>query len=225
MWIADIPNTPPSSSPVVMVAEAGQLQPQNTLGVCETANGKMLISPRFNAQSYMYQFFGKDGFAYGATAKIIQPPKHGILAISEGTDPNNYFFDYTPDQLPSGTKDYFVVSVENKGVTVNIRYYIYIDYLQPNEPADVNYCGDKQFWKISQDANGNQVLTLIASPASATPDTTLSSSSLSSWLSLAQLDGKIADLSGVNFSVSDLPAKNGDRFILKSELARLSRTV
>lgn len=161
MWIADVPNAPPSSSPVVMVAEARSQQTQNILGVCEMANGTIEIVPTLDAGSYMAQFKGKENFSYGATAKIIQSPKHGTLLLTDVTSPNIYAYSYTPEQLPSGTKDYFVVSVENGGVTVNIRYYIYINFLDPNEPADVNFCGEKQFWKISKDPNGNNILTAI----------------------------------------------------------------
>jgi len=140
MWIADVPNLPPSSTPVVMIAQDSQQRAKNILGVCKMANGKTDIFPTYDAGSYMAQFYGNDAFSYGASAKVIQAPKHGTLLLTDVTSPDTYVYSYDPDQLPSGTKDYFVVSVENKGVTVNIRYYIYIDILGPNEPADVNYC-------------------------------------------------------------------------------------
>lgn len=127
---------------VVMVAQANNTQQtQNILGACKLANGKTEISPTLDAGRYMYYFYGQNVSFIGATAKIIQPPKHGTLSLTEGTDPNNYFYDYTPDQLPAGTKDYFVVAVENNGVTVNIRYYIYIDILGTDEPSGIYYCG------------------------------------------------------------------------------------
>ncbi|HEY6095000.1 MAG TPA: hypothetical protein VIU93_08615 [Gallionellaceae bacterium] len=153
MFTMDIPDVPVHATPIVLaqadVVRNSAQETKNILGVCEMAHGKTDVFPTYNAGSYMAQFKGKDNFSYGASVKVIQSPKQGTLLLTDVTSPDTYVYSYTPDKLPTGTKDYFVVSVENKGVTVNIRYYIYIDILGPNEPADVNYCGDKQFWKIS----------------------------------------------------------------------------
>jgi hypothetical protein len=165
--------------------------------------GKQInLSPLFFkslAQSYLDQFYSnstyKNIFAFGSTVKIIQQPKFGILQIPTEYGSDSYAYEYIPNKLSSGTKDSFIVSVYNQGITVIIHYYIYIDILEAGEPSDINYCGDKQFWKISSDldVNGNGVIVA-------------DNEVLASWLNAAHLDVNLSDLSGVTLKLADLPS-------------------
>ncbi|MCX7147909.1 MAG: Ig-like domain-containing protein [Rhodocyclales bacterium] len=155
MWIGDVPTSPASNSPTVMVAEASRgtkqtLQTEQILGICQTIQGRAEIRPMSDADIYMFRFRQKDGFSSGANAKIIQQPKNGMLSLSPNSDPKFNKYDYTPNPSSSngGRDDYFVMSVEKDGVRVEVRYYIIIESV---DDAHFEYC-DKQLWKISADS-------------------------------------------------------------------------
>ena len=86
MLIADIPNTPPSTPAVVMVAEAnsGQRVSQDghVLGVCDVVNinegGQLNASPVTQANAYFRTHDAKIDFE-SAKISVIQQPKHGHL--------------------------------------------------------------------------------------------------------------------------------------------------
>jgi len=122
-------------------------QSRQVLGVCETIQGQAEIRPTYEAQAYMYRFRHIDGFGAGASAKIIQQPKAGVLSPTPDSDPKNYWYNYVPNENSSNDlrDDSFVISVENNGVSVEVRYYIHIESVD-----EVRYelC-DKRLWKIS----------------------------------------------------------------------------
>jgi len=206
MWIGDAPMLPPSSNPVVMIAEASRgnekaLQSEKILGICRTMKVAESIHPLSNAQSYMYQFHHMDLFSDGATAKIIQPPKDGVLELSPYSDPSHYVYVYTPNPNPSPTgdwrKDSFVMSVENKGVTVQIRYYMNI---QSKDEVLYELC-DKPFWKISTTGSTPLDLATVEHNASLSALLANASQALTGFADLP--NGALGQTTGTTITLDD----------------------
>lgn len=151
MWIGDMVTQLPADSSIVMVADFSSknkgVSSKKILGVCETIQGKESIRPTYDVQSYMYRFRQVDGFIAGARVRVIATPKEGVLELELGSDPNDYWYSYTPNSsdLHEYREDSFVMEVENHGVMVEIRYYINIE--SPEEVL-IPLC-DKDSWKIS----------------------------------------------------------------------------
>ncbi len=125
-------------------------QTKQVLGVCKTIQGLAEIYPTSDAAAYMYRFRHIDRFDAGAPSdKIIQQPKNGVLQLSPYTNPGNPYkvYQYVPNETSSNDwrDDSFVITIENNGVSVEVRYHIHIESVD-----EVRYelC-DKQMWKIS----------------------------------------------------------------------------
>jgi hypothetical protein len=210
MLIADIPNAPPSTSPVVMVAQANtgiqtSAQSAHVMGICNLVNltksPQADIFPLITANGY---FITHDATVNPSTAKItiLQQPKHGRV------EPTNLDGDWSATRyLPNVGylgNDSVIIQVEGKGYKVELHYFLAV-----TEDAGQTYNPDSvckgSWWIISKDTNGNSVLTALASPVAATPNTTLTNDSLSAWLALVQQDAKLADMSGVTATLADLP--------------------
>ncbi|MDX1251082.1 MAG: hypothetical protein IDH49_02270 [Gammaproteobacteria bacterium] len=99
MWIPDMPDVPPQSPAVVMIAKADQAQSsgkkaKHILGVCKLVKqydageyeNSVDISPDINADTYFWFYATKKrdtNFGGDARVKVVEEPKHGILAPSE----------------------------------------------------------------------------------------------------------------------------------------------
>jgi hypothetical protein len=192
------------------------------LGVCKATNYPAGIKPTLDAKEYFYQYLHND-FDFDFTpdsnnrtdtsVRIIAQPKHGHLEqqYPDATGFKKFSYQYIPDDNYEGY-DKFVMEISAGGNTVHIYYTMavasgpIVGMNEQGERTDSTLC-DRPYWKISAilDSYGNTTAVDYLSPLASTIDTTLTSDSLSSWLNLAKLDGKIADMSGVNVSVADLP--------------------
>ena len=156
-----------------------------------------------------HQVIGDADF-FAAKVTLLQAPSHGELKLYKSTEGGWYFSsNYSYEGSDSAT-----VLVEIGGYKVKVIYHF---VLMPHVPGstdegtatdDKSICPNGYIWKISStvDPSGNSTISSIEYlPADLGTGDTLTSSSLNDWLSLAQLDGKIADLSGINVTVADLP--------------------
>jgi hypothetical protein len=218
MFIPDMPNVPPQDAPV-MIAQANQSQSGaaakvRTLGVCSPKPNKYYsadngLIPITSAGKYLLGYENRTPPAT-ATTTILQPPKHGVLRLvtqadvgtilepgGDPVDPAAGLYLYLPDPDYVG-KDTATIQVDfGDGLKVNVKYFFQAVSGGLGDDWVGDYCSKTgPFWKISStlDASGNSTITSIEylSPFASTTGTTLSSDSLSSWLSLAQLDGKVA---------------------------------
>jgi len=205
MWIPDMPNVPPQDAPV-MIAQANQDQSGSssatrTLGVCAPSpnNNYSLenVSEPIHAASYYLEQIEKRSPPASATTTILQAPKHGVLRLVTEADgdtfgegrfvPSDQLYVYLPDSNYVGN-DTAIIQVDfGNGLKVNVKYY----FQAINEGLSDDWMGDYcsktgVYWKISStlDANGNSTISVEhVAPASGTPDNTLTSDSLSAWLS------------------------------------------
>jgi len=228
MFIPDMPNVPPQEVPV-MIAQASQAQgtsvTEHAIGVCDpignmpgvAPNLTNTISPKIQAQIY-FNLYAHQKIDGTATVTVLQNPKHGVLRLvteadrgslfssdSGPTDPaNNPLYVYLPEQGYLGN-DSVTMLVDIGGKRVKEVYYFKVVDHPVNNDGDAEICTSGPFWKISSslDSNGNSTITSVehVSLTSSTPDT-LTSDSLSAWLSLAQLDAKVADMSGLMSSLN-----------------------
>ncbi len=179
MFIADIPNAPPSTPVIVMVAQANtsqqtSAQREHVLGVCDVVNvngtGQVRAYPTVNANSY---FRTHDATINPGTAKItiLQQPKHGSLEPDSRGDWGDA--KYIPNDGYLGS-DSFIIQVEGSGYTVKLKYFIAVtdDW---GVSANPNPICKGPIWKISLDANGNQILTAVNYPSPFTNSTGSSS--------------------------------------------------
>jgi len=220
-------DVPPQYTPVI-VAQASQAKQANydrTIGVCHpienqeesrlsAVNG---ISPIMAAVTYIEDIerhkFEKSTFVsvyQNAKMTLLQAPKHGELLLD--SDSGAYFSsDYSYEGPDSAT---VLVEVGDYKVKVIYHFVLMSDVPGSSEQGTATdnkrICPNGYIWKISStlDANGNSTITSIdylpsvaASSGTAITDT----DALNSWLALAQLDGKVADMSGVNITFADLP--------------------
>ncbi len=224
MFVPDMPNVPPQDVPV-MIAQANQAQPSDvtttrTIGVCSPVpnsnysaeNGLVPIGAAgFYLRSYEHQQVQDIG-----TVTVLQQPKHGVLRLVTQADGNNFgegtfdpaagLYVYLPEQGYLGN-DKAVMLVEIAGVKVKVVYYFQAVEGPLGNYGTQDYCSKTGTqWKISStlDANGTSTISSVDYvPADlGTTNTTLTSSSLDSWLSLAQLDGALKKLKGpgsINF--------------------------
>jgi hypothetical protein len=162
MWIADAA-TMPETNPVVIVAEAktqaqAHQNAQYTIGVCITANniGNAItnIHSTYDAGA-LQRLYGLNLSGSWSKVEVIQRPKNGTLQPSPYSSEQEGFYQYTPnsslsDGLVIGEEyeDYFVIKVQNDGITVNIRYYVKISIVPPNEAPREDQCPEHA-WKIS----------------------------------------------------------------------------
>lgn len=177
----DLPPAPPQDRPM-MVAQADQALQQaaakeNIMGVChpvpnaiapEGARVEYVIAPNFSAQYYFsqYEHIKVQG---AATVTVLQGPKHGVLlpvtaenAASIG--PSRYvegsnLYAYFPDKGYIG-KDRATLLVNFGGQKVKVVYFFQsLDHPLGNTGGN-DACEKTGYqWKISQDSNGNPVLT------------------------------------------------------------------
>jgi len=201
MFPIDLPTAPPQEQPM-MVALADQAPQQaaakeRIMGVChavpnamapEGARMEYVIDPSFSAQYYFSQYEHKT-VQGAATVSVLQGPKHGALMLTtaanwasiapgpygEGNDTYAYF----PDKGYIGN-DRATILVDFGGQKVKVVYFFQsLDHPLGNT-GDAEACAKTGFqWKISQDANGNPVLTAVAPPD--TTGATLTNTSLSDW--------------------------------------------
>ena len=175
MWVPDLPDMPPQSSAIVMIAQAKQ--PPNvvnntgrTLGVCELVSAnqgertQLEISPGQDATQYLWRFDKNTEANFGdGKVTILQKPKHGRLtndvwdaakgdfvpqpADARQFDLNQY--QYLPEKDYDG-KDFAVMQVEKNGIKIKIHYFIHV-----SSEVNASYLCERKNgpWKISQSAN------------------------------------------------------------------------
>ena len=216
MFIPDMPNAPPQNVPV-MIVQANQAQASNattarTIGICAASPNQNyslenVIEPIGSSQDY-FQMYENRTVTGPATVTVLQQPKHGVLRLvtqadvgtilpsgGDPVDPAAGLYFYLPESAYVGN-DSATILVDFGSVKVTVKYYFHAI----NGPVGDNwiqeYCAPKgMYWKISStlDANGASTLTSVEHvPAVASTPDTLTSDSLSAWLSLAQLDAKVA---------------------------------
>jgi predicted chitinase len=225
MLIPDMYAAPPQSPTIVMVAQTNQAQ-DNTkaagraIGVCELVeNDETMnvasISAISSAELYIQEYEHLGDFTEedvnSEKATILQLPKHGTLG--KDTEPTlNGMYIYTPNKGYVG-KDFAVVLVEIKGIKIKVFYYFHVLDHETTGLWNLE-CGKKGGqWKISQDANGNSVLTAV----DYLPTLTGNSTSASDAAALAGTLGKglagsfatsgtSTSLStGITLNIADLP--------------------
>jgi VCBS repeat-containing protein len=171
MLIMDMPDVPPQSAFIVMVAQntppkqTGQ-ESERAMGVCKAVDSseyrnehgetyyrtQVEVSPESDAATYLeryehrYGYRGLDDSSLKIT--ILKEPKHGTLFSQEKGK-------YEADIGYEG-EDFASVLVESKGIKVKILYYFKI---APAEPPDFQslMCGDRWRWKISSVPNAESV--------------------------------------------------------------------
>jgi VCBS repeat-containing protein len=213
MLIADLPNAPPSTSPVVIVAQANSgeqtaAQSAHVMGICDVLNltrsSQVDLFPLGYANGY---FMTHDATINPGTAKItiIQQSKHGRVEPTN-TDGDWRYIRYVPDDSYLGS-DSVVLQVEGNGYKVELHYFLAVtdDAGQTYNPDPV--C-KASWWIISQDSNGSPILVAVATPSLPVSNVTnpaADTASLSSWLDLAQDYNKLIDQSGVSVTYAALP--------------------
>lgn len=232
MILSDVPNSPPSASPVIVLAQVdrGSQRAANAphvMGICDVLNltrsPQADVFPVIDANSFYFR--GKGNIdPTTATITVVQQPRHGILEPNPGWDSARYL----PNDGYLGD-DSFVITVEGNGQKVELRHFLFVtDEVGATENTNP-VCKGMPWWKISQDANGNPVLTVMALAVLVTPDTVLTNDSLTSWLNLAQLDGKLADMSNVTVTVAGngwfvdttpslIPTTNPNKWVAKGAI-------
>jgi hypothetical protein len=207
MLIADIPNTPPSTPAIVMVAQANTGQQiakdGHILGVCDVVNvngyPQADASPVTLANAY---FMTHDATIDPGTAKItiLQQPKHGYLKPDSNGDWR--YAIYKPNDGYLGN-DSFVMQVEGSGYTVKLKYFIAVtnDFGVTENPNPI--CKG-QIWKISQDANGTSTLTSVNYLPSISNNASVTGATLTSILGKGLASSLDANTSGVTLNIADL---------------------
>lgn len=178
MLIPDMPAAPPQTSPIVMIAQANQAQDSTkkagrVLGVCKVvANEKERypnstdLSAVSEAENYLTSYENRADLtvedAAAAKTTVLSQPKHGTLKEDSSLNGKYYYF---PDFGYVG-KDSAEVLAEIKGVIVKVRFFIHVLEYREKDAYDAN-CNEAPTnpWKISQDANGNNILTAVNSPS------------------------------------------------------------
>ena len=184
----DLPSMPPQEQPVLL-AQADQAQQraaanERILGVChpvpnaiapEGARVEYVIDPSYSAQDYFYYYEYRE-VSGKAEVTVLQGPKHGTLqrvtAANVATiGPGKYvegsnLYAYFPDTGYIGD-DRATILVNFGGQTVKVVYFFKsLDHPLGNTGL-VDECAKTGLkWKISQDANGNPVLTATKGPGS-----------------------------------------------------------
>lgn len=222
MAISDMPNVPPQNVPVLIAqatqAQAGDTAKVRALGQCYpvTSNyygGENTLSPLVAAKSYFLLYEPQMTFTGPATVTVLQQPKHGVLRLvteadrgtlfSSGSrfDPSGQVYTYLPEQGYLGD-DKASFLIERGGIKIRVVYFFKAVNGPLGNSGGDEYCEKTGIrWKISStlDSNGSATISSVEyqSPVAGTTDTTLNTDILGSWLSLAQLDGKIADMSSL----------------------------
>jgi VCBS repeat-containing protein len=225
MLIPDMPNMPPQTPTIVMLAQTNQAQDstrtaERILGVCgiidnearKDANGEIYPnSGDFYAPSEVVSYFQEYEHRHDLTTEdidaakttILSQPKHGTLT-EDSTLSGRYW--YSPKVGYVG-KDSAEILVEIKGMKVKVRYFFHAtEYNEPNAYED--YCEQRGGqWKISQDANGTPILTVVNYPTPSTGNTGSSSTDTAAsayTLSASVLSTFSVDPSLVTFNLADL---------------------
>jgi hypothetical protein len=198
-----------------------------TLGICQPIENKQEsrlsavngMSPVGDAMTYLEKlenrkFANYETAFYAGKITLLQAPIHGELKLGQNSGAY-YSNDYSYEGPDSAT-----VLVEVGGYQVKVIYHFVLMHDVPGSGDEgtatdqKDICPKGEMWKISTTPNADGNITvssveyLPADPS--TSNTTLTSDSLDAWLSLAQLDGKIADMSMRNrgqttFSANIMP--------------------
>jgi len=149
-----------------------------------------------SVKNFNFENYPDSSVRTDTSVRIIEQPKHGRLVQThpDATNYEKYQYKYIPD-VDYGDFDHFVMETSAGGITVQIYYTMSVSL--PGEPTyvldengqktdDLSRCA-KPYWKISSD-----------SPAG------FGSADLTSWIQIAELDAKLADLSGVTVTFSPL---------------------
>jgi hypothetical protein len=179
------------------------------------------IAPTGDADTYFNHYMHQGAiFSYSpdgnlrtdTSIRIIEQPKHGKLMqqFPDATDYTKYWYKYIPD-ADYGEFDHFVMEAKADGITVQIYYTMSVGL--PGEPTytfddngnridDLSRC-PKPYWKISQDTNGNHILTVIGNQSPIVASTT-DATALASTLESSILKSLSVDPSSVTFNLANL---------------------
>lgn len=209
MLISDVPYSPPSASPVVVVAQVdrGSQRAANAphvMGICDVLNltrsPQADVFPVIDANSFYFR--GKGNIdPTTATITVVQQPRHGIIEPNPGWDSARYL----PNDGYLGD-DSFVITVEGNGQMVELRHFLFVTdevgATQNTNPV----CKGMPWWKISQDANGNNILTAVSyqSPIIDASASSTDTAALVATLSTGILNIFSVDPSLVTFNLADL---------------------
>jgi hypothetical protein len=177
MLFLDMPNIPPQTTPIVMLAQTNQAhdgikKAGRVLGVCKVIANEKRNYPNStdlmavaSAGTYLTSYENHTDLtvedAAAAKTTVLSQPKHGTL--KEGSSLNGKYF-YFPDTGYVG-KDSAEVLVEIKGVTVKVRYFIHVLEYSEKDAYDANCTeappGSEGDWKISLASNSIQSIVQI----------------------------------------------------------------
>jgi hypothetical protein len=167
-----MPNMPPQTTPIVMIAQTNQAQDstkkaERVLGVCEVvANEKERYPNSIDdytvaaAAMYLVDYEHRSDITQederAAKTTVLSQPKHGTLKEDSALNGSYYYF---PDAGYVG-KDSTEVLVEIKGVKVKVSYFIHVLEYREKDAYDANCTeaptGSTGSWKISLASNSIQ---------------------------------------------------------------------
>jgi hypothetical protein len=225
MLIMDMSGIPPQQAPIIMAqaAQPSTKELYGTVGGCflspiatqinpeNDKNGNYSLSPRSYAGNIFSRGPGMDplfGIDYeNGKVTVLQPPKYGSL--SQNLSSSDQYISYYPNPSFVGNdKVVFLVNIE--GYKVKVVYYIKVN---AHYSSDINpdpYRTDcpypSNWWKISQDPNGNSTLTAVDYLPSFTGNSaSVTGSTLASVLSKGLSNSLLANTSGITLNIADLP--------------------
>ena len=149
--------------------------------------------------SYYFRATGVSINPDTAKITILQQPKHGTLEMN----PDWVHVIYLPNDGYLGN-DSVVLQVAGDGHKVELRYFLTVTDKVGDTENTNPICNLRTFWKISQDANGNSVLTAVEypSPVSEASSTITDPTSMSALLGSGLFDTSAT--SGITLNVADL---------------------
>jgi hypothetical protein len=179
-------------------AKVNQIDPEKN-----KENG-LSLSPRVNA-SEIFTFNPLEGSQYlgyeTADVSVLQPPLHGTL--SNDLSPRSAVPYYPDPGYVGNDKVIFLVNIG--GYKVKVVFFIKV--LGGNTDPSLlynKYCPNINPWKISQDANGNSVLTAADYLPSISNNASVTGATLTSILGTSLASSLDANTSGVTLNIADL---------------------
>ena len=170
MFIADMPNTPPSTPAIVVVAQANATQQiaaqrENVLGVCDVVySGQADLIPGISASNY-FKINGVStnflDFVSTAKVSVVKQPAHGSLDPDSRGDWRGAKYLPSDDYLG---EDSFILEVQGNGYTVRLHYFMFVTNMVRGVTNPNPVCKGEQarsYWKISLNANVNSMFTVV----------------------------------------------------------------
>jgi hypothetical protein len=170
MAVADIPNIPPQSVPV-MIAKATQAQQiaanvDRTIGVCQmisnpktqTRTGQNVLDPVSITKAY-FNTFEQKTVTGTSVLSVLRPPSHGKLEdlgtqsdqlgnVIPDTGEKHYYYQ---GQDRFAGQDSVTLLVEMGGYKVEVIYFFHVfgEEIYDDIPLTQEFCTNGTLWKIS----------------------------------------------------------------------------